>query len=128
MRLIDAEALKEIIKERRTNIEKDHGIEVGFAIGMLIACETIIDKQPTIEAKPNWIPVQDHLPKINEVVLVQDLFENIFVGKVYDPEKHNGKFGSYFINIQDHCVQTGVAWMPKPTPYKAKEVKIGDTL
>ena len=52
MRLIDAEALKEIIKERRTNIEKNHGIEVRFAIGMLIACETIIDKQPTIEAKP----------------------------------------------------------------------------
>ena len=52
MRPIDADALKEIIKERRTNIEKKHGIEVGFAIGMLIACETIIDKQPAIEAKP----------------------------------------------------------------------------
>lgn len=52
MRLINAEALKEIIKERRTNIEKGHGIEVGFAIGMLLACEAIIDKQPTIKAKP----------------------------------------------------------------------------
>lgn len=52
MRLIDAGALKEIIKERRTNIEKNHGVEVGFAIGMLLACEAIIDEQPTIEAKP----------------------------------------------------------------------------
>ena len=67
MRLIDAEALKEIIKERRTNIEKDHGIEVGFAIGMLIACETIIDKQPTIEAKPvvhaHWVTDFDFDPE-----------------------------------------------------------------
>lgn len=68
-----------------------------------------------------WIPVEDHLPKIDEEVLVQDLFENIFVGKIYDPEKHNGKFGSYFIDIQTHCVTTGVAWMKKPSIYKKGE-------
>ena len=39
------------------------------------------------EANLNWIPVEDHLPKIDEVVIVQDVLGNIYMGKLYDPER-----------------------------------------
>lgn len=65
-----------------------------------------------------WISVNDHLPEINEIVYVQDVLGNSYIGKIYDPITYKTP---YFVNIHNQSITTGVAWMPLPEPYKEGE-------
>lgn len=115
------DAVQNIIDEANFKDDVSQEYEAGFHdFGKAVV--SMLEKLKEKDNQSDWIPVEILLPKSNEEVLVQDLFENIFIGKIYAPAKHNGKYGSYFINIQNHCVQTGVAWMPKPTPFKGSEM------
>lgn len=99
MRLIDADALRKKVINK-CEVWKRWIIDE-------------INNAPTIEPKGKWIPVNDRLPNLFEVVLVTDE-----CGNVFEYERRSLDDDG---NVCDEWCFLGrkiVAWMPLPEPYK----------
>ena len=93
-RAIDADLLKEVL-------EKNFGHTGGADV-----LRQLIDAQPTIEPKQEWISVKDRLPEQYAVVIVYD-------GEQVGEAEFNGvDFG--WVESEDLAFATH--WMPFPEP------------
>lgn len=110
MRLIDADAFKEYIKDGIDGLilPKDQAVKV---IAITKSFLKDIDEQPTIEIpRVEWIPCSERLPQKSGWYAVTVK-----------------KYGRVTIELSVHiegepwCADNAVAWMPLPKPYE-KEV------
>lgn len=82
-----------------------------------------VDKQPTIDAEPCWIPCEERLPEDSDY---HDLWETpdgavlwckatgeIGVGWYYESTKN-------WSDLWDNGVKDVIAWMPLPEPYEGE--------
>ena len=115
MRLIDADALKEIISGN-SYILSDSMNSKSFGM-FWYGIEQAIDEAPTIDAVPRWIPCEERLPEPNVAVLgYAPAFDNIFA-VYYDSVcgwmTWSPVYDEPFPSFQGEIV----AWMPLPEPY-----------
>ena len=107
MRLIDADALIGKCGEWYT----EEGCEEG-CVGTL---KHLLNKQPTIEPKDEWIPCSERLPKLGEKVLVytsKTCFTQVFKGIYSDPTRWHW---------ENNSLKKVVAWMPLPKPWEGAD-------
>ena len=112
MRLIDADALKEHIKNQagicrllNNDAMREYAniMEFGF-------CKEI-DNTPTIAPQPQWIPCSERLPKYGQPVLTYNLKDDEYeLNHIIDEED-----GEWFTHGVD-------AWMPLPKSYKENKL------
>lgn len=103
MRLIDADALRESIITRQT--------EMSYEDAWALTC---VDNAPTIEPY-KWVPVSERLPEQQQKVLIQD-FGEITIGYLNAENKWRD-----LTNLDDYL--KGVeAWMPLPDLWRKGEV------
>ena len=74
-RLIDADVLKKYIDdckccEKCSNRMRNCNEDCELPDFLTRQWERVIDEQPTVEAKPKWIPVSERMPKEGKNVLV----------------------------------------------------------
>lgn len=124
MRLIDADY---ILSALNVFYDKKHGNE-HFLSGIETAQE-IVEDAPTIDPKPQWIPVTERLPD-NEgdfIVTANDSITGLFVVKGYCYKGTDGKMrflnqidGNLYHNHDGELkfhTRNITAWMPLPEPY-----------
>ena len=97
MRLIDADALMKDVRENSESYFAD-----DFA-------EFWVNRQPTIQPEPHWIPVEQELPEYGKAVLTITQDDTYEVNHVIDEE-----CGEWFWEDNGNVI----AWMPLPEPYK----------
>lgn len=71
---------------------------------------------PSAEAVQGWIPCSERLPKKGEVVLITNGKGNVRCGQ-YRSE-HDVRGGTHYWWWKGKTVESVLAWMPLPTPYK----------
>lgn len=96
MRAIDADALMKDVRENSESYFAD-----DFA-------EFWVNRQPTIQPEPHWIPVTERLPKKSGVYTVTD---------------HKGDVVRFVFNTgsdssRRYWYRCAKAWMPLPEPFK----------
>ena len=69
------------------------------------------------EYNGGWIPCSERLPEENQVVILQDFYENITIGKM---EIHNGLEG-FADDDWWSSANNYVAWQPLPEPFKERD-------
>lgn len=133
MRLIDADY---ILSALNVFSDREYGNE-HFLSGIETAREIVKDA-PTIEPKPQWIPVTEKLPE-NEgdfIVTANDSITGLFVVKDHCYKRTDGKMqflnqidGNLYHNhdgeLKRHT-RNITAWMPLPEPYTLADVKGDD--
>lgn len=102
MRLIDADALVQALHKADTVMGQPH-----FLCRTVYEC---INKAPTINALPRWIPCEERLPREKEVVLITNFEGNVRCGQF------RGTSGKRLFWI-GNTLETVEAWMPLPEPY-----------
>ena len=111
MRLIDADAFKDYIREACEDLAplfNDNGKVARLVTESF--CKDI-DEQPTIQPEPHWIPVTERLPKTGESVMICDAYGDICIG-------HRTMGGYYFPDFCDDKIKDVRAWCELPEPYK----------
>lgn len=122
VRLIDADALKKRLIEKRREIEEARRYGWEFASNginaaiFLTGCEAA---KRSIDAEPHWIPCSERMPNDDKDYLVTD-GESMAVGYYRTDAKawDNVNFG-WLEHREETCgLKTVVAWMPLPEPYE----------
>ena len=114
MRLIDADALKELLIDTLESIKKNPKMD-GQEAHIIAAChmltEMIDDASTVSTARNGWISVEDRLPEKNQAVLGW-YKDNPFAGYTYGVVSWNGK-GWVFVYAQRYVTNV-THWMPLP--------------
>ena len=119
MRAIDADALMKDVRENSESYFAD-----DFA-------EFWVNRQPTIQPEPHWIPVTERLPEENylddgyvepsQPVLVYMSYHTCKISRYWGHRKSKGT-SDYVIpdwmDLEDYEGDNVIAWMPLPEPYK----------
>jgi len=118
MRLIDANALKDYFHMSRdeTSCEGCEHLKIhGCCYEELPLSDfcSAIDEQPTIDAEPRWIPVEERLPEYEKIVLVCGVKGGVYTAML----KTDGWNGWWKMNTRNHWCEP-LAWMPLPEPYR----------
>lgn len=110
MRLIDADALLDILADRLIKVSERYGVDSGVA-GAVAGAMRLVEVQPTIE-QPHWIPCSDKLPvEGNNVLLSDDL--NVTIGRLIYYTDTGYKWE---VDYWDCDLEVWQAWMPLPEP------------
>ena len=116
MRLIDADALWNALNDAGgTGAERG-----GWADGWCKAIDaaiSLLEKAPTVEAEPQWIPVTERMPQEHQIV-VGWTKDNPFSCYREEVVTWNGK-GWVFVYAQRYVTNVKY-WMPLPEPYKGE--------
>ena len=105
-RLIDADILTEVLK---SNGLKDSLVYM------------FIDQEPTVDAKPKWIPVSERLPEEAFGCLVTVVDYNPFTGDSFPnllPFFVGCDDGRWYDYDGEEIPYTVLAWIQLPKPYK----------
>ena len=123
MRLIDADALKELLIDTLESIKKNPKMD-GQETHIIAACHMLgemIDDAPTVStAQIGWISVEDRLPEKSQAVLGW-YKDNPFAGYTYGVVSWNGK-GWVFVYAQRYVTNV-THWMPLPKAPETKKTK-----
>lgn len=98
MRAIDADAFKLSINQDKF---------AGFLMAQLI------DMQPTVDTKPQWIPVSERLPEKYEDVLITYRIPNKKAARIWIGYREEMGWCAYGLNWPNIT-----AWMPIPQAYE----------
>lgn len=113
MRLIDADALRNALNDAGgTGAERG-----GWADGWCKAIDaaiSLLEKAPTVEPEPRWIPVTERMPREHQIV-VGWTKDNPFSCYREEVVTWNGK-GWVFVYAQRYVTNVKY-WMPLPEPY-----------
>lgn len=110
---------RKTVLEEIQKIECEPGYQhVGedWAVGLIIA-ENIVESAESIESKPSaeperrWIPVIERLPEDSETVLITHKGGVSF-------GYYNGIYWERGSSTKHKPLQTVIAWMPLPEPYR----------
>lgn len=114
MRLIDADALKKLVKEFRDDAPQSSIRR--YVCNVILSMLGDENQTPTIEAGPKWISVKDRLPAYNRTVLTYspDMAQTMLV------DEYAGYYGEDDDEWYEGWVhRKGVThWMPLPEPPK----------
>lgn len=77
-------------------------------------CVKWVKGLPSIDAIPQWIPCEESLPMVTEVVLIYVYYEFIDIGWMRSDGNWDTQFGVYDKRNITH-------WMPLPKPPKEEE-------
>lgn len=112
MRLIDADAFKEYLKNAFEEVKHMYPDGGGFARQITEDFCRDIDEQPTINVKPRWIPCSERLPEPRT-----DVWCNSDMGQMvgYYEENVETWYGRDYLELMV------TAWMPLPEPFRSKE-------
>lgn len=91
-----------------------------------VTLQSIIDKMPTINPQPHWIPCSERLPEEDNVEVLctvkqqskTDRSETIIV------EQGCYFYGTWLLSYDNqrvNCSREVLAWQPLPAPYQPKE-------
>ena len=123
MRLIDADALKELLIDTLESIKKNPKMD-GQEAHIIAAChmltEMIDDASTVSTARNGWMSVEDRLPEKNQAVLGW-YKDNPFAGYTYGVVSWNGK-GWVFVYAQRYVTNV-THWMPLPKAPETKKTK-----
>ena len=115
MRLIDADALKELLIDTLESIKKNPKMD-GQEAHIIAAChmltEMIDDASTVSTARNGWISVKDRLPEVGERVLTLDKWGHIHDRMLY-------QFVDGFISFRPDGLKPGIDvthWMQLPEP------------
>ena len=120
MRLIDADALRNALNDAGgTGAERG-----GWADGWCKAIDAAIrmlEKAPTVEPEPQWIPVTERLPVENGNYIVTACYDIWNSTVVMVAEYYSGSRTWY-----DECCECSLEgivthWLPLPEPYNPAE-------
>ena len=115
MRLIDADALKPLLREYCVD-----GDEVVMKWYDIMGIDDVVDRAPTIDAVPRWIPCEERLPEPNVAVLgYAPTFNNIYA-VYYDSDRGWMTWGPVYDEPFPSFQGKIVAWMPMPAPYEGE--------
>lgn len=95
-------------------IGRGNGKSVAFKIANDYA-DIVRKRIDALQSAQQWIPCSEHLPKVDEPVLVTDDsggIKTVDVDRCGQYENSNERFWYY--------TQNAVAWMPLPEPYRAE--------
>lgn len=112
MRLIDADAMIDRLKEWDTNDKTDKAL-YNFTLNR-------INEQPTIQPEPHWIPCSERLPKYGKNVLITNDKGNVRYGRFRGVEFWKEDGDSYW-TWKQNTIEHVLAWMPLSEPYKDGE-------
>jgi len=103
MRLIDADALNDLIRE--STIMGD---------GFVRAVVAIVNGEPTVQPEPQWIPCSETVDIPDHEIMACDKYGEIMLGYlVYEDDQ--------WICESDGCEMVDpIAWREKPEPYKGE--------
>ena len=112
MRLIDADALFEVIKKSMDENPHIEETQRAMHIHEHKYFLTLLAGIPTIQPEPQWIPISDRLPR--------DGTWNIFTdGKNISVERYKADaIDHFFPNGRWFQLEDVIAWMPLPEAYK----------
>lgn len=89
----------------------------GYEPSDIGAFENIIDKLPSAQPEPRWIPVSERLPEPRV-----DVWVNSDIGQIQGYyEEHVGVWYASFGQGRDYLELIVNAWMPLPEPYKEEQ-------
>ena len=74
-----------------------------------------IRNAPTIDPRPEWIPVSERLPEYGQVVLWCNEHGSVFTSAI------TARCGDSWAIGKRHRRSKVIAWMPLPEPYKGEE-------
>jgi hypothetical protein len=115
MRLIDADAF--IAKCGHWYTEEGDA-ETGY-IGEL---KYLIEKQPTIQPEPHWIPCSEELPETTDAVLTTYIVNGDRSRRYVEESSYYGDDESWSSPWDEYRIAGTrievVAWMPLPEPFK----------
>ena len=119
MRLIDADALFEVIKKSMDENPHIEETQRAMHIHEHKYFLTLLAGIPTIQPEPQWIPVSERMPS--------DGTWNIFTdGKNISVERYKADaIDHFFPNGRWFQLEDVIAWMPLPKPYKPNEKQSG---
>lgn len=119
MRLIDADALLDILADRLIKVSERYGDDPAVA-GAVSGVMRLVEVQPTIE-QPHWTPCNAGMPKINKVVLVTCKTKNN--RRFMDRAKWTGDIWTRatdeMYKVRSAKVEF-LAWMPLPGLYRGE--------
>lgn len=137
MRLIDADY---ILSALNVFYDRKHGNE-HFLLGIETA-QDIVKGVPTIDPKPQWIPVTERLPDENQPVCILLENGNVFRAEIrtrqllkewwyrYDPTDEDMDMLGIHYEVEGWLKENPiVAWMPLSEPYTSagEETEYGTT-
>lgn len=116
MRLIDADTLIEIFCDRAVRVSSRFGSD-SSELGILMGAMKLVEIQPTVDLKPQWVLCKDKLPGSVDV-LCRDIHGDICIASPYEDEDSNTGYsaGSDLTYMID-CIE----WMPLPEPYRGEK-------
>ena len=117
MRLIDADALRNALNDAGGTGAKRGGWADGWCKAIDAAIR-ILEKAPTVEPEPQWIPVTERMPQEHQIV-VGWTKDNPFSCYREEVVTWNGK-GWVFVYAQRY-VTSVTYWLPLPEPYTPAE-------
>ena len=109
-------AFKKILERLDSHIE-DVKSEGDFSYIKPFEIAKIAVRELAEEYNNGWIPCSERLPEENQVVILQDFYENITIGKM---EIHNGLEG-FADDDWWSSANNYVAWKPLPEPFKERD-------
>ena len=109
MRLIDADAFKEYLKNALEEVKHIYPDGGEFARQITEDFCKDIDEQPTINAEPHWIPCSERMPEEGQAILAT-IADNAW-GDVVILRK-------FYKTMYKSSV---TAWIPLPEPYRGEE-------
>ena len=116
MRLIDADTLWNALNDAG-GTGAEHGTWDDGWDKAIDAAIRMLEKAPTVEPQPQWIPVTERMPQEHQIV-VGWTKDNPFSCYREEVVTWNGK-GWVFVYAQRYVTNVKY-WMPLPEPYKGE--------
>ena len=120
---ISRQAEIDTICEHGTDLER-RGITVLAIAAHKQVTVDLLEKLPSAQAEPQWIPCSERLPENNRQVLVYARSVHFALAKYDEMRNANGIYEMQWVTFDAwkpfYKIKEVIAWMPLPEPYKER--------